>query len=78
MCMYCRPQSTSESEKSRPRTSSTAELKRRLSRQLSRQKSIEEEKMLKKTAEMSQLVQEEKAESGHVCEIFLQSPYRIL
>ena len=70
--IYYRQHSLSESKaplkKSRSRTgsSSTAELKRRLSRQLSRQKSLEEEKMLKKATESSQLIQEEKAESGNV------------
>ena len=53
--MHCRRQSTSESEKSQSRTSSTTELRQRLSRNV-----------LKKSKEMSQLVQEEKAESGHV------------
>ena len=52
--------------RSKTDSSSTAELKRRLSRQLSRQKSIEEKEMLKKTTESSQLIQEEKAESGNV------------
>jgi len=36
---------------------------------MSQQKSIEDEKMLEKKVEMSQLIQEEKAESGHVCEV---------
>ena len=35
---------------------------------MSRQKSVEEEQTLKKRIGMSQLVQEEKAESGNVCE----------
>ena len=47
-------------------SSSTAELKLRLSRQLSQQKSIEEREMLKKATESSQLIQEEKTEGGNV------------
>ena len=67
---------TLERAHSRTSTSSDTERKRKISRQMSRQmsrqlskqKSVEEEQVLMKKKGMSQLVQEEKAESGNVCE----------